>query len=45
MGFGRRHEPLDGTNQRHEYGHDEAGNPSRVIDFPGVGEYDIGKTA
>lgn len=43
MGFGRRHEPLDGSNVRKEYGKD--GVPTRVIDFPGVGTYDVGTDA
>lgn len=44
LGFGRRHEPLDGQNIRHEYGEID-GIPSRVIDYPGTGEYNIAKDA
>lgn len=43
MGFGRRHEPIDGQNVGKEYGKD--GIPVRRIDFPGVGTYDISKDA
>ena len=43
LGFGRRHEPLDGQNVGKEYGKD--GVVTRVIDFPGVGTYDVGADA
>jgi hypothetical protein len=39
MGFGKRHEPIDGQNVNKEYGKD--GVPVRRVDFPGVGTYDI----
>lgn len=47
LGFGKRHEPVDGQNVRHEYLiHDDPdGRPARILDYPGAGEYDIGKTA
>lgn len=43
MGFGKRHEPIDGQNVGKEYGKD--GVPVRRIDFPGVGNYQIAKDA
>ena len=45
LGFGKRHEPLDGQNVRKEYGLNPDGYPSRIVDYAGVGEYDIGKNA
>lgn len=46
LGFGERHDPLDGADVRFAVrGTAEPGVPKRTEPRPGVGEYDIGRGA